>query len=156
LLFRQVLARAPDHLPATEGMFELERLRSNYAKAAALRERVVELRGKATAADLKQLAEMNMRAGNSALAEKHFRALLEVEPYSYSGHRNLGEMLATRKDWQGALPHLEHVVRFNPDYEVKVYKMLAEVYENLGRARDARWILLKGRRIFPSDTSLAE
>jgi Flp pilus assembly protein TadD len=49
---------------------------------------------------------------------------------------------------------LEFVVRFNPDQEAKVYRLLAQVYRNLGRLGDARSILEKGRRVFPNDTSL--
>jgi spermidine synthase len=154
LLFRQVLNRDPDGLSALEGMFALEKSRQRYAAAAQWRERLVEAQGFASAEDWKHLGEMYLQAGNHAAAEKSFRALLAVEPYSYSGHRNLGEMLLLRQDWQGARPLLEFVVRFNPDQEAKVYRLLAQVYRNLGRLGDARSILEKGRRIFPNDTSL--
>jgi len=154
LLFGQVLARDPEHLPALDGLFQMESNRKHYAKAAEIRERMVTVRGKANASDLKHLGEMYLQAGDWVRAEQNFRALLAIEPHSYSAHRNLGEMLLVRKDWPAAKDMLEFVVRFSPDNEVKVYQLLSSAYQNLGRPAEARAILEKGRRIFPKDNSL--
>lgn len=154
LLFRQVLARDPNYLPALEGYFQMEQTRQAYAKAAELRERMVVVRGKANIHDLKHLGEMYLQAKDWVRAEQNFRALLAIEPFSYSANRNLGEMLQVRQDWPAAREHLERVVRFHPDNEAKVYSLLSMVYSNLGRRADARAILAKGRRIFPTDSTL--
>ncbi len=154
LLYRQVLARDPKNAAALEGLFQVEKQQGHYANAAERREQLVATRGKPTHADLKQLGEMYLQAGDWDRAEKNFRALLEVEPHSYSAHRNLGEMLLVRKNLKEGTVLLESVVRFNPDEDAKVYKLLASAYRDLGRSADAEAILKKARRIFPSDQSL--
>ncbi len=154
LLFGQVLARDASHVAALEGLYQVEKSQQHYARAAELRERVVAARGRPVRADLKQLGEMYLQAGDWARAEQNFRALLAVEPHSYSAHRNLGEMLLVKKDLKAGIEMLEFVVRFNPDEESKVYKLLAQAYRDMGRSTDAYGIMEKARRLFPSDQSL--
>ena len=156
MLFRQVLHRQPNHLGALDGLFFVERSRQRYLQAAQMRERLAAARGGPNHDDLKHLGEVYLQAGDWARAEQNFRELLEREPHSYSAHRNLGEMLLVRKDLAAARPHLEFVVRFNPDNEAKVYTLLASLYEQQHEPALARAILQKGRRIFPNDTTLKQ
>ncbi|MCC7146250.1 MAG: fused MFS/spermidine synthase [Phycisphaeraceae bacterium] len=148
-MFRQVLTHRPKDLAALDGLFQLERERENYASALEIRSQMAAVKGQADAGDLRLSAEICVKMRDYPAAEKYFRQLLTVEPYSYAAHRHLGEMLVERKDWEGAREMLEFVVRFKPDIESKVYRLLATAYENLGRSADADAVLAKGQRIFP-------
>lgn len=154
LLFRQILARDPNYRPALEGMRNLERSRANWAAALPWQQRVTAM--DPTADELSALGEVLMRTGDLTGAEEYFTRALATDAYSYSAHRNLGEIFRQADQLDRALPHLEHVVRLDPDTEAGVYISIADVYRRLGRPHDARAAIEKGRRLFPADSELAE
>jgi tetratricopeptide (TPR) repeat protein len=154
LLFRQILARNPDYKPAIESMRTLERARGRWQEALPWQRRLAEMNP--GHAELAELGELLMQAGEFAEAERQFLGALEKEPYNYSARRNLGEIYFRLEKWEAALPHLEHVVRLEPEREASVYKLLAQTYRALGREGDAEKILAKGRRLFPSSSELQQ
>ncbi|MGH9861357.1 MAG: fused MFS/spermidine synthase [Candidatus Acidiferrales bacterium] len=154
LLFRQILARDPNYRPALEGMRNLERSRANWAGALPWQQRLTEM--DPTEDELSALGEVLMRTGDLTGAEEYFTRALATDAYSYSAHRNLGEIFRQVGQFDRALPHLQHVVRLDPDTEAGVYISIADVYRRLGRPRDARDAIAKGRRLFPADTHLGE
>ncbi len=154
LLFRQILARNPDYKPAIESMRTLERARGRWQEALPWQRRLAEMNP--GHAELAELGELLMQAGEFAEAEQRFLSALEKEPYNYSARRYLGEIYVRLEKWEAALPHLEHVVRLEPEREAGVYALLARTYRALGRERDAEKIVAKGRRMFPSNSELQE
>ncbi|MGH9795489.1 MAG: fused MFS/spermidine synthase [Candidatus Acidiferrales bacterium] len=154
LLFRQILARDPNYRPALEGMRNLERSRANWAAALPWQQRVTAM--DPTEDELSALGEVLMRTGDLTGAEEYFTRALAIDAYNYSAHRNLGEIFRQAGQFDRALPHLEHVVRLDPDTEAGVYIAIADVYRRLGRPHDARAAIEKGRRLFPADSELAE
>ncbi len=156
LLFRQILARDPNYHPALDNMALMERARANWQQAVAWQARAIAASRAPAAVDFSRMGELQLRANQIAEAEANFKKALQLEPYSYSGHRNLGEIYRRSGRWQEALPHLEYVARFDPDADPSAYLSLAHVYRNLDRPRDADAALRKGRRIFPDSTELRD
>ncbi len=154
LLFRQILARNPNYRPALEGMRNLERSRANWAAALPWQQRLTEM--DPSEAELTALGEILMRTGDFTGAEEYFTRALATDAYSYSAHRNLGDIYLRAGQPDRALPHLEHVVRLDPDTEAGVYISIADAYGRLGRPHDARAAIEKGRRLFPADSRLTE
>jgi spermidine synthase len=154
LLFRQILARNPDHKPTIESMRTLERARGRWQEALPWQRRLAEMNP--GHAELAELGELLMQAGEFAEAERRFLGALEQEPYTYSARRYLGEIYCRLEKWPAALLHLEHAVRLEPEREAGAYRLLAQAYRALGRERDARKVLAKGRRLFPSSPELQE
>lgn len=156
LLYRQVLARDPGNVDALGHMMTMERGRGNWAEAVGWQQRAISAMKSPRALDYTRLGELQLRANQIAEAEASFKKGLELDPYIYSGHRNLGEIYRRSSRWPQALTHLEHTVRFDPDVDAGVYISLAHVYRSLDRPGDAEATLRKGRRIFPDNTELRD
>ena len=150
LLFTQILARDPNYKPALISMRNLERARAHWAEALPWQQRLVEL--DPSEDELSALGETLMRSGDTTQAVVYFELALQKDFYSYLAHRNLGEIYRRLGQWEKALPHLEHVVRMDPEVEPGMHVALADVYRGLGRPRDADAAMAKGKRLFPSST----
>jgi tetratricopeptide (TPR) repeat protein len=72
------------------------------------------------------------------LAEKHFReATLHVPVDRYTGfHAALGDVLAEKKDWMGALAQFESCIRIDPN-DTQYYYVVGSLYDIMGRREDA-------------------
>ena len=154
LLFRQVLARDANYKPAIVGLRDLERSRAHWQEALPWQQRLVEM--DPSEDELSAMGEILLRIGDVKQAVTYFQRALEKDAYSYSAHRNLGEIYRRTQQWAQALPHLEHVVRLDPEVDAGVYVSLADVYHQLGREGDARAALKKGRRLFPTSSEFEQ
>lgn len=121
---------------------------------AAARAQTALISAKPAAIDYCRLGEFWLRVPNPAEGERALLKGIELDPYSYSCHRNLGEFYRHRSQMDLARRHLESVVRFYPDTDPGVFTSLAAVNRALGDNRSALQVLRKGHRIFPDDESL--
>jgi len=154
LLYRQVLGRDPTQTGALDGMAELSINREQWAQAAVWLEKRLAADPQPGALRYARVGEVLLKSAQLTACEKYFRQALERDPYSFSAHRNLGELYHFLKQWEPAAAHLEAVVRFHPDNDPKTYALLSDVYRRQGRIAEARSTLLKGRRVFPGDATL--
>jgi spermidine synthase len=154
LIYRQILGRDPKYLRAYSGLVEVLRARENWGEAAKWQAALLEADERPDAAETSTLGELLVRAGAPDLAEKPLLAALEIEPYSYSAHRQLAEVYIARKDWQRARENLEFCIRFEPDGDPLAFLALAHVYRQLDRPSFATAILRKGLRVFPDNAAL--
>lgn len=155
-LLREALVQNPTSIDVLECFVRLEKHRSHWAEA-------IDWQTKRMAADpvpsveaLRQLGELNYHAGNYAEAARVYVDLLKRDAYNFDAHRALGEILRRAKRWDEARAQLEVVVRYTPAEDPSAYTALADVYRNLGRARDAQAILKKAQRIFPANPQLLQ
>ncbi len=156
LLLRQVLARAPDHPGALDGLYELAVSREQWPRAAEWQARRLATDPMPDALRYARLGEVLLKSAQLTECEKMFHKALELDPYSFSAHRNLGELYHFLKQWDLAAKHLRAVERFHPDTDAKTYALLCDIYRQQGRIREARAVLLKGRRVFPGDATLRD
>jgi spermidine synthase len=154
LMFRQVLARDPRHRRTLVSMRNMSRARADWAGAAEWQRRLLEI--EETESELSAMGEIFLRLGQITEATDLFKRALERDPYSYSAHRNLGEIYRRASLWKEAQPHLEHVVRYDPDVEPGVYVSISDVYRGLGRSSAALAALRKGQRLFPASEEIKE
>ena len=79
---------------------------------------------------------------------------LSIEPYSYLAHLRLAEIREGQGDTDSAIAHLEFLAVYAVDRDSTVYTRLAGIYTSAGLLADARRVLDKGARIFPSHTEI--
>ena len=154
LLLRQILARNPNFVPALHDMMVIERDRKAWPHAAAWQARRIAAAFAAGPDEYCRLGELLVRMGELQSGERAFLTALEREPYSYTAHRNLGELYRQRKLWPQARTHLEFAVRYFPDADADTFVSLAEVYRALGETTAAPEMLRKALRIFPGNADL--
>ena len=72
------------------------------------------------------------------LAEKHFRQATRLVPVDrYTGfHAALGDVLAEKKDFMGALAEFERCIQIDPE-DKQYYYVVGSLYDILGRREDA-------------------
>jgi tetratricopeptide (TPR) repeat protein len=72
------------------------------------------------------------------LAEKHFREATRFVPVDrYTGfHAALGDVLAEKKDWVGALAEFEKCIQIDPE-DKQYYYVVGSLYDIMGRREDA-------------------
>lgn len=81
------------------------------------------------------LASMQQR--QYAAAVPFLRKAIELDPQAAWAYYEMGEALARTGDWKGAATHLEIAVTRLPEM-ADAHATLAEVYQHLGRAADAK------------------
>ncbi|HWQ03193.1 MAG TPA: fused MFS/spermidine synthase, partial [Candidatus Nitrosotenuis sp.] len=154
LMFRQVLARKPEHIDAMRGLMQVARSRNRWEEAIEWQARLLKAFPEAKADDYSRLGELLTHANKMDLAERAFLAALERDPYSYSAHRNLAMLYQKKGDAQRTQQQLEFIIRFFPTTDAAVYVNLAQLYSQQKERRNALAVLRKGNRIFPKDQEI--
>jgi spermidine synthase len=150
----QILLRSPAYFPALESQYKVARDRNDWKNAISWQLRRIAADPHPSADQFAHLGEASLFNNELDASEAAFRKALEREPYSYSAHRNLGQLYFQRKQWDAARKELEFVVRYFPDGDAGMYTSLAAVCRSLGDVRAADAILRKGLRVFPDDPDL--
>jgi tetratricopeptide (TPR) repeat protein len=144
-----VIARNPAHADALRGLARIEQLREHWELAADWQRKALAASPQPRAEDAATLGYLLYRAGALESAETELQRALEIDPYSYLAHRNLGELYRRQQRWTDARRHLEFVVRYFPERDPSAYAALVDVCRMAGDLRAARAAYLKARRLFP-------
>jgi tetratricopeptide (TPR) repeat protein len=145
---QQGLSLAPGHPPALRIMALVESARQRWAEAADWESNYIATLAKPSANEYVRLGTMLSNAGDPAKAEPAMAKAVELEPYSFVGHRNLAEICRRDNRWPCAVQHLEFLVRYYPTIDSTVYQRLAEAYRFRGDHDKANQIIRKGVRLF--------
>jgi spermidine synthase len=150
-LLRRILQRDPKNLPALASRVTFARERRDWRTGAQSQADRIAVMKDPPAAEFCTLGDLWFRASDLTFAENALRSGLERDPYSYLCNRELGEVERIRGRFHTAREHLEFVVRMYPEMDSGTYASLALVYRAEKHPDQARNILAKGLRIFPSD-----
>jgi tetratricopeptide (TPR) repeat protein len=154
LRLNQILLRSPAYLPALESQYKVARDRNDWKNAISWQLRRIDADPHPSDDQYAHLGEAYLFNGELDASEAAFRKALQIEPYSYSAHRNLGQLYSQRKQWDAARKEFEFVVRYFPDGDAGTYTSLATADRSLGDLRAADAILRKGLRVFPNDPDI--
>jgi spermidine synthase len=152
-MFREVLAREPNSVPALSSYALLEKSRGNFKEAISWQTKRIAAEAERSLDAMAFLAELMLSMGDNRGAAHICVDILGTDPYNLDAHRFLGEVLRREKRWDDARGQLETVVRYYPTADPRVYGSLAEVYRNLGRPQDADSALRKAQRVFEGNPS---
>jgi spermidine synthase/Flp pilus assembly protein TadD len=150
----QILRRQPDFQPALEDEMLFAADRKDFQIALQAQLKRMSLMADVPAGEYCRLGAIWMKLSNAVEAEPVLLKGTLKDPYSYACHVDLGELYRVTGRFSLARQHFEWVVRFFPDADATIFRSLAGVYVVLGDMKNARSILLKGRRIFPDDAEL--
>ncbi len=149
LMYRQVVERYPQHAAALRGLARIEQLRERWERAAEWQRRAVAASPRPPADDAATLGYLLYRAGSFESAESALLRALDIDPYNYLAHRNLGELYRRQQRWADARRHLELVVRYFPERDPAAYGALVDACRMAGDIPAARAAYQKARRLFP-------
>ncbi|MFI5056729.1 MAG: fused MFS/spermidine synthase [Candidatus Acidiferrales bacterium] len=145
--------RNPDGLRAR---FSFARDNNDWAAANAAQRKLLAVAPEPAPVEYCRLGDSYLHLRKLNAAEEPLRKGLQLDPYSFLCHRDLGELeRATGRNTE-AQRELELVVRLFPEADPKTYASLALVYRAEGKPGRADEILSKGQRIFPNDSLLRE
>jgi len=155
LLYRQILLRDPQNLPAMAGLVKVLDRKQEWAQAAVTLSKKLDLDSDPDSSEFALLGDFFVHTGHPQQAAAEYQEAIRRDRYSFAGHAGLGDLLRKQGQWEAALDNYEIAERFDPESSSGLYTSLAEVYRHLGREHDARRALRKGLRLFPGDASLA-
>ena len=155
-LLDEVIEHDPRNLDALEARFKLARDRNDWEAANAVQRKLLAVAPNATPAEYCRLGDSYLHLRKLKEAEEPLRKGLQLDPYGFLCHRDLGELERATGRTADAQRELELVVRLFPEADPKSYASLALVYRSEGNAGKADEILGKGQRLFPNDNLLRE
>ena len=155
LLYRQVLGREPQNLSALAGLVKVLDRKHEASQAAVWLAKKLELDSDPDSSEFALLGDFFVQTGHPNEAGNEYREAIRRDPYSYSGHRGLGDLYRAAAQWENARKNYEFAARFDPESSSDVFTGLVDAYRHLGRDSDARRALTKAQRLFPGDASLA-
>lgn len=155
LLYRQVLGREPENLPAMAGLVKVLDREHQWAQAAVWLSKKLQIDADPDSSEFALLGDFFIHTGHSKEAESEYQEAVRRDRYSFAGHVGLANVYRADGQWEKARENYEFAARFDPDFSSDVYVGLVDVYHHLGRERDARRTLEKALRLFPGDATLA-
>src|SRR5205814_1606958 len=148
-----LLAREPNHSLGLESKVSLARKRQAWTAAIAAESELRKLRPK-SAPDECALGDLYLRSKNLSAAEAPLSRGIDLDPFAFLCHRDLGELDRANGKMSDAIRELNWVVRYFPEADSKAYVSLALAYQSVGKRGDAESTLAKGKRLFPADPLL--
>jgi tetratricopeptide (TPR) repeat protein len=77
-----------------------------------------------------------------------------VDPYTYWAHYRMARLFEDRKQTEDAIRQYEFILKYAFDRDADVYLKLAKIYQSEGRIKEARRVLAKGKRLFPTNADI--
>jgi len=148
-----LLASQPNHQRALEVKIGLASGRKDWVSAVGAQTELAKLRDD-SAAEQCRLGDLLLRSKNIGAAEEPLQKGLQLDPYAFLCHRDLGELYRATGRNTDAIRELKWVVRFFPEADSKTYVSLALAYETVKNRACAESALQKGKRLFPGDQLL--
>ena len=155
LLYRQILARDPQNLPAMAGIVKLLDRRQEWAQAAVMLAKKLDLDADPDSSEFALLGDFFVHTGHPREAAAEYEEAIRRDPYSFFGHLGLGNIRRTQGRWEEARANYEFAERYDPESTPDLYVSLVDVYRHLGRESDARRTIRKAVRLFPGDSSIS-
>jgi len=145
-----MVALDPKRTQALERLAEMFALLQDWDEAGRWMERYIQTSPYASGRYWAMLGEYLLEAEREEEAVSALETALSFEPYSFLAHLRLAEIREDRGDTEAAIAHLEFLSVYAVDRDSEIYTRLAGIYTAAGRWDDARRVLDKGARIFPS------
>jgi tetratricopeptide (TPR) repeat protein len=120
-LLEQVVAEAPNRLPAVEALAVVREKQGRIAEAVALRQRIHRLRTP-SAAELVRLGQLAMAAQDTASALVSFEAARGLQGPSFTHDLELGVLYLDARRLEQARDALERVRPSSPGYAMALFK----------------------------------
>jgi len=149
----ELLQRQPDHSLALECKVGLASERKNWQQAAEAQRNLAAIHPDSSSEQCR-LGDLQLRGGDKVGARSSLLKGLQLDPYAFLCHRDLGELERAEGRITDAVRELEWVVRYFPEGDPKTYVSLALAYQKAGKNADAQQALEMRKRVFASDPLL--
>jgi tetratricopeptide (TPR) repeat protein len=120
-LLEQVVAEAPDRLPAVEGLARVREAEGRVEEALALRQRIYSARAP-TAAELVRLGEMAMSVEKTPLAIESFEKARQMQGSAFQHDLELGVLYLAARRLAEARDALDRVPESDAAYPMALFK----------------------------------
>ena len=150
----QVLSADPTRFESLRKLAELSALSKQWDQAVTWMEQYIQTSPNPIALYWALLGEYLVAGERYDEALEALQTALDLEPYSYLARMRLAEVLEEQGDTAHAIDHLEILTVYALDRDVAIYTRLADLYIADERWDDAERVLLKGARIFPTNTAI--
>ncbi len=150
--FQKILGRDPGNSRALASLATLDVDFSRWPEAETLQRQLIAADSNSGAAGRAQLAEILMHENKTDEAYRVMQDCLALDPYNFQAHLDFGKLLAKENKWAEARTHLEFVMRYFPDQDAEIYRLLFQADTALGDPISAAKAVRLGRRMFPDNS----
>ena len=152
--YRRAVVLDPSRTDYLQELAELYALSRQWDDAAVWMQRYIQTDPYAVASSWELLGEYLAAGGRQGESVAAFEQALDLEPYSYLARLRLAEVLEGRGEFEAAIGLLEFLSVYALDRNAEIYTRLADLYTQTGQISEARRVLDKGARIFPTNTTI--
>ena len=128
--------------------------RQKWPDAAHWMRQYVELTPRNAAHYWAMLGDYALAAEDPDNAVKAMQTALAMDPYTYWAHYRMARMFESRKESADAVKQYEFILQYAFDQDADVYLNLANIYRASGNEKEARRVLAKGKRMFPTNAAI--
>jgi tetratricopeptide (TPR) repeat protein len=144
----------PQRAFSIKKLAELNAQAQSWGEAARWMEKYIALQPREIGHSWALLGDYRLANQDPELAVKALETSITVDPYTYWAHWRMARLFEERKDTDNAIREYEFIMKYGFDRDADIYLNLAKLYQSVGRPKDVRRVLTKGRRIFPTNSAI--
>jgi len=152
--FANAATAEPERAFSIKKLAELHAANQNWEDAAQWMEKYIALQPREIGHSWALLGDYRLAAQQPEEALQALQTSLRVDRYTYWAHWRMARLYEERKDTDNAIEQYEFLMKYGFDRDADIYLNLAKLYQGVGRMKDARRVLEKGRRIFPTNAAI--
>lgn len=138
------------HPGALAALVDLEVQAGRTEEAIELQQRLIAAGPPQLYHEWARLGELYFSAERTKEGVEALEKSLELEPLGYLAHRHVAGLLAQSGQAEKAIDEYRFLIQYYPARTPDLYLELAALYRRAGREDDARRVLARARRIFPT------
>jgi len=152
--FRSAAAAEPKRPLPLQRLAEIYGHQQNWPEATHWMEQFVETKPASLGHQWATMGDYYLAGQKPDEALKTFQTALHIDPYTFWARYRMARLYEERKQNKEALEQYELALRYAFDREPELYVKAANLYNAEGRKKEARQVLARGFRIFPTNTAI--
>jgi tetratricopeptide (TPR) repeat protein len=133
---------------------ELHASDQSWINAATWMERYIQTMPRDVGHSWAALGDYRMAAEQPDEALKALKTSVQIDQYTYWARYRMARLFTDQKQTEDAIRQYEFILKYAYDRDADVYIQLANIYKEGNRMADARRVLEKGKRIFPTNADI--
>ncbi len=152
--FKHAAAADPARSVSLKKLADLHAQNQSWKEAGDWMEKYIATNPRAIGESWALLGDYRLAGNEGEPAIEALQTSIRLDPYTYWARWRMARMFEERKQIDNAIEQYEFLVKYAFDRDPEVYQRLVKLYQDAGRASDAKRVLRKARRIFSTNAEI--